>query len=36
MILGFVDERIYVYSLLASASLLSPSLLSFFLYAKKP
>jgi hypothetical protein len=36
MILGFVEERICVYSLLAVASLFSPSLLSFFLYAKKP
>jgi hypothetical protein len=36
MIFGFVKERICVYSLLAAASFCSPSLLSFFLYAKKP
>jgi len=36
MILGFVEERICVYSRLAAASFFSPSLLSFFLYAKKP
>jgi hypothetical protein len=36
MILGFVEERIYVYSLLAAASLLLSLFSAFFLCAKKP